>query len=58
MATYVEFRYVHEAVPQDVSVRIVLQGDGIGHVAEAFDAFLLVCGFSRETINRMWEEGL
>ena len=58
MATYVEFRYVHEETPQDVSVKIVLHGDGIGHVAEAFNAFLLACGFSLETINRMWEEGL
>ena len=54
---HVEFRYVDEFVPQDVAVKIVLPGVSIGDVAEAFDSFLLACGFSRETINRMWEEG-
>lgn len=54
---HVEFRLVDEFVPQDVTVKIALPGVSIGHVAEAFDAFLLACGFSRETINQMWEEG-
>jgi len=54
---HVEFRYVDESVPQDVTVKIAIPGVSIGDVAEAFDAFLLACGFSRETIDRMWEEG-
>jgi hypothetical protein len=53
----VEFRLFDEFVPQDVTVKISLPGVSIGDFAEAFDSFLLACGFSRETINQMWEEG-
>lgn len=55
---FVEMRLVDEFSGQDVSVKVSIgPAVTIGHVAAAFDSFLLAAGFHRDSIEQMWEEG-